>query len=423
MDFFIRKNSQLYCEALPLKRLAEKYGTPLYIYSLRTFVRHYKIASRAFGDVPHGVFYSAKANSNLTLLRVIAELGGGCDVVSLGEYKAARQAGIKRIIFSGAGKQDFEIEVALKGGLEFFGVESENELKLIEKIAALIGKKAPISLRVNPDVDPKTHPHIATGLKTEKFGIPTNQALKIYRYAASSRYLKPVALSMHLGSQIQSTAPFVEGLKKLKIIYRNLLEQNIILKHIDLGGGWAAPFKRGQKLPGPSTYIKALIPQMRDIDVEFIVEPGRSLIGNAGALITKIIYLKDGYAKKFAIVDAGMNDMIRSALYQAKHRIEPVVHRQGRKVLYDIVGPICESSDKFARKLALSGLREGDLLCLFTTGAYGYAMASNYNSRLRPAEVLVSGRQDYLIRERENFKDLWRKQKLIDLQNINRLKI
>ena len=423
MDYFIRKTNKLYCEAVPLERLADRYGTPLYVYSLRTFVRHYKIASRAFGKIPHGIFYSAKANTNPTFLKAIARLGGGSDVVSLGEYLAARRAGIRRIIFSGAGKQDFEIKAALKGGLDFFGVESENELFLIEKIAQKLGKTAPISLRVNPDVDPKTHPHIATGLKTEKFGIPANQAIRLYSYAAASEYLNPVALSMHLGSQIKSTKPFVEGFKKLKAIYRGLLEQNIVLEHIDLGGGWAVPFRREQKLPGPSKYIKALIPQMKGLDVEFIVEPGRSLVGNAGVLLTRIIYLKKGYDRKFAIVDAGMNDMIRSALYQAEHRIEPVINRKGKAESVDIVGPICESSDTFARKLFLTGLREGDLLCLFTTGAYGFAMASNYNSRPRPAEVLVSGRSDFLIRERESYEDLWRKQKSIDLKNINRLKI
>jgi len=423
MDYFKRKNGKLYCESVPLTRLADKYGTPLYVYSLRTFVRHYKIASRAFGDIRHSIFYSAKANSNLTLLRTVADLGGGCDVVSLGEYNIARKAGIKRIIFSGVGKQAYEMESALKGGLEFFGVESENELKLIEKIAAHLRKSAPISLRINPDVDPKTHPHIATGLKSEKFGIPANQAVRIYRHIAKSRHLKAAGLSMHLGSQIQTVKPFVEGIKKLKQIYSRLLEQKIVLDYIDLGGGWAAPFSKKQKLPGPSDYIKAMVPQMKGLEVEFIVEPGRSLVGNAGVLVTKIIYLKEGFSKKFAIVDAGMNDLIRPALYSAYHRIEPVLMRKGKSEKFDIVGPICESSDTFARKTALSALREGDLLCLFTVGAYGHSMVSNYNSRLRPAEVLVSGNKDHLIREREEYKDLWRKQKLVKLKNIRRIKI
>jgi len=423
MDYFKRKNGELYCESVPLSRLARKYGTPLFVYSLRTFVRHYKIASRAFGDIRHSIFYSAKANSNLTMLKAIADLGGGCDVVSLGEYKAARKAGIKRIIFSGAGKQAYEIESALKGGLEFFGVESENELKLIEKTALYLKKSAPISLRINPDVDPKTHPHIATGLKSEKFGIPANQTVRIYKHIAKSPHLKAAGMSMHLGSQIQTVRPFVEGFSKLKQIYNRLLEQNIILEYIDIGGGWAAPYAKNQKLPGPSDYIKSLIPQMRGVEVEFIVEPGRSLVGNAAVLVAKVIYLKKGYAKKFAIIDAGMNDFIRPALYGAYHRVEPVVFRRGQAIKWDVVGPICESADTFARKITLAGLREGDLLCLFTAGAYGHSMASNYNSRLKPAEVLVSGNKDYLIREREEYKDLWRRQKLMELKNIQKIKI
>jgi diaminopimelate decarboxylase len=423
MDYFIRKNGRLYCESVPLTRLAARYGTPLYVYSLRTFVRHYKIASQAFGNIKHAVFYSAKANSNLSILGALAELGGGCDVVSLGEYKAARKAGIKRIIFSGVGKQEFEIEAALRGNLDFFGVESENELHLIEKIARRIGKTARVSLRVNPDVDPRTHRKIATGLKSEKFGIPAGRAIKIYNYIAQSKYLEPVAISMHLGSQIKTTRPFVEGFIKLKKICLRLLEQNIILKHIDLGGGWAAPFTRKHKLPGPSDYIKALVPYLKGLDTEFIVEPGRSLIGNAGVLLSRVIYIKQGYAKKFVIIDAGMNDLIRPALYGAVHRAEPVELRKGKLIKADIVGPICENSDTFIRGASIPGLHEGDLLCLFTAGAYGHSMSSNYNSRPRSAEVLVRGNHEYLIRERESYRDLWKKQKSADLKNIGRMKI
>jgi len=423
MDYFVRKKGKLYCESVSLEKLAAKYGTPLYVYSLRTFVRHFKIASKAFGKINHAIFYSAKANTNLTLLHTIAVMGGGCDVVSLGEYLSARKAGIKRIIFSGAGKQAFEIEEALKKGLDFFGVESENELYLIEKIAKKLGVKAPVSLRVNPDVDPKTHHHIATGLRTEKFGIPANQAVRIYQYIDHSKYLTAKGISMHLGSQIQTTKPFIEGFAKLKQLYDHLVEQNIILKHIDLGGGWAAPFTRGQKIPMPADYIKALTKQMKGLDVEFIVEPGRSLIGNAGVMLTKVVYIKQGYGKKFVIVDAGMNDLIRPALYSAIHRIEPVINRKGEPIIADVVGPICESADTFGRKLRFDNLHEGDVLCLFTTGAYGHSMSSNYNSRLRPAEILVKGNQDFLIRERESFTDLWKKQKSIDLKNIQQMKI
>jgi len=358
------------------------------------------------------VFYSAKANSNLNLLKVIADLGGGCDVVSLGEYRAARKAGIKNIIFSGVGKQDFEIEETLKKGLFSFGVESENELLLIEKIAAKIKKKAPISLRINPDVNANTHKYISTGLKNEKFGIPSAHAEDLYDFIAKSQHLSTVGISMHLGSQIITTQPFVEGLKKLREMYSHLLKKGISIKFIDLGGGWAVPFSRKQKLPSPSDYIKAMLPQMKGIDAKFIVEPGRSLVGNAGVLLSKVLFIKKGEAKSFVIIDAAMNDFIRPALYGASHRIEPVFERKGKTIIADVVGPVCESSDIFAANVELSGLREGDLICIFTAGAYGYSMASNYNSRLRPAEVLVNGDQDFLIRERETYPDLWRKQRI-----------
>ena len=423
MDYFIRKRGELYCESVPLRRLADRYGTPLYVYSLRTFVRHFKVASRAFGGIRHAVFYSAKANSNLTLLNVIARLGGGCDAVSLGEYLLAKKAGIKRIIFSGVAKQAHEIERALKGGLDFFGVESESELELIGKIAARLGKVAPVSLRVNPDVDPRTHPHIATGLKREKFGIPAARAVGIYKKIATSRNLKAVGISMHLGSQIQYVKPFVEGLAKLKKIFAGLAEQKIVLRHIDLGGGWAAPFARGQKLPGPSDYVRALIPQMRGVDCEFIIEPGRALVGNAGVLVSKVVYIKSGQGKKFVIVDAGMNDFIRTALYGKYHRLEPLIDRGGKPIRADVVGPVCESTDAFAKKIMLSMPRPGDYLCLFTAGAYGFSMASNYNSRPRPAEVLVDGGRDYLIRQREEYSDLWKKQKLVKLERAPKLKL
>ena len=423
MDYFIRKRGELYCEAIPLKRLADKYGTPLYVYSLRTFVRHFKVAEHAFGEIPHAVFYSAKANSNLTLLNVIARLGGGCDVVSLGEYLSAKKAGVKRIIFSGVGKRAEEIEKALRGGLDFFGVESKSELELIAQIAAGLGKVAPISLRINPDVDPRTHPYIATGLKSEKFGIPAAKATALYKYISQSKHLKAVGISMHLGSQIQSVKPFVEGLSRLIKIVGRLAEQKIVLQHIDIGGGWAVPFARGQKLPGPSDYVRALIPQMRAMHREFIIEPGRSLIGNAGVLVSKVVYIKSGQAKKFVIIDAGMNDFIRTALYGKFHRLEPVRDRGGRPVRVDVVGPVCESSDAFGRKILLSMPNPGDYLCLRTAGAYGYSMASNYNSRLRPAEVLVDGSKEYLIRQREEYGDLWKRQKPIKLERAPRIRI
>ncbi len=418
MDYFLRKRGKLYCESVYLGELADKYGTPLYVYSLKTLVRHFKVASRAFGKIRHSIFYSVKANSNLTLLGVIAELGGGCDIVSLGEYLTARKAGVKRIIFSGVGKKRQEIEMVLKNGLDFFGVESENELNVIEEVAIRLNKPAPISLRINPDIDPGTHKYIATGLKKEKFGIPIGQAVDIYKEISNRKYLKAVGISMHLGSQIESVSPFVEGLLKLKQIFCKLSEQNIFLKHIDLGGGWAVPFAKGQHLPEPADYVREMVPYLKGLEAEVIVEPGRSLIGNAGVLVTKITYLKKGYRKIYAIVDAGMNDFIRSALYGKEHRIEPTILKKGKTLNVDVVGPVCESSDTFAKNVELTPIKEGDLLCLFTAGAYGFSMSSNYNSRLKTAEVLVAGDNDFLIRERETYKDLWRKQKLIKTRDI-----
>jgi diaminopimelate decarboxylase len=306
----------------------------------------------------------------------------------------------------------------MKGGLQFFGVESPNELEVIEKIAAKLARTAPVSLRINPDVDPKTHRYIATGLKKEKFGIPFGQAVRLYDRISRSNHLKAVGISMHLGSQVQTVKPYVEGLRRLIDIYHRLLAKDIDIRYLDLGGGWAAPFIRGQNLPMPADYVQAMLPLLKDIKAEVIVEPGRSVVGNAGVLVTRVIYLKKGYRKTFAIVDAAMNDFIRPALYGGNHRIEPVNIRKGGRLKFDVVGPICENSDTFARHIGLPPLKEGDLLCLFTAGAYGYSMSSNYNSRLRAAEVLVAGGKDYMIRERETYDDLWRKQKQVDIARM-----
>jgi diaminopimelate decarboxylase len=421
MDYFTRKDGQLYCEKIPIAQLADKYGTPLYIYSLKTFTRHLDVVSSAFGELPHDIFYSVKANSNISLLRIVGELGYGCDVVSFGEYLIARKAGIKKIIFSGVGKTDYEIAESMKGGLLFFGAESENELLAIEKIARKLGKKAPISIRINPDVDPKTHHHIATGLREEKFGIPAEQAVSIYRRMAKSRYLKPVGVSMHIGSQVITVKPYIEAVEKMAELFGRLSEQKILLRYLDLGGGWAAPFERDHKVPMPSDYVKAILPSIAGLKASIFVEPGRSIVGNAGVLVSRVIYVKKARGKQFAIVDSGMNDFIRPALYDGHHRIEPVNLKTRTKNIYDVVGPICENADTFARGIQLPKVGENDLLCLFTAGAYGYSMSSNYNSRLKAAEILVDGDKDYLIRERETYKDLWRKQRFIKINHLSPL--
>ncbi len=413
MNYFDRRRGELFCEKVPLTSLADKYGTPLYVYSLKTIVRHLRVVSSAFAGLSHSVFYSVKANSNLTLLRIIAELGYGCDVVSIGEYLTAKRAGVKRIIFSGVGKREDEIERALKGGVVFFGVESANELETIDKIAGKLKIAAPVSLRVNPDVNPLTHRHIATGLKKEKFGIPAGEAEGLYLKIKSKKWLNPVGISMHIGSQIRSVKPFVEASMKLKSLFSKLLAKGIRLRYFDLGGGWAAPYSKSDKTAMPDDYVRALLPHISGLQAEFIVEPGRSIIGNAGVLLARVIYIKQGAGKRFAVIDAGMNDFIRPALYGAHHVVEPVIFRGNRRYSTDVVGPICENADSFARGIKLQSLKEGDLLCIFTAGAYGFSMASNYNSRPKPAEVIVDDTKSYLIRERETVSDLWRKQKLV----------
>ncbi len=417
MDYFHYKRGHLYCEDVRVSDIVKKYSTPLYIYSLKTLVRHFKVTSQAFGDIPHIICYAAKANSNLAILKVAALCGAGADVVSGNELLLAGKAGIKndRIVFSGVGKTDEEIELAVKSKILFICAESFDEIEAIAKIARRNRIVAPVAVRVNPAIDPRTHPHIATGLRQTKFGLSENSAKKAYRICRQERWLDPVGISMHIGSQVETVKPYVDSTRKIVNLYKYLLKQNISLKYIDIGGGWAAQFERDSVLPHPDDYVSAISDLFTNLPVTVVAEPGRSLVGNAGILIMKVISTKKGASRNFCIVDAGINDFIRPALYGANHRIEPIYYRSRRQVAYDVVGPVCENSDFLAKSIRLPRMVKGDVLALFTAGAYGRVMSSNYNGRLRAAEVAVAGGDVFPIRAGENFRDLVKGQRTVDI--------
>jgi len=411
MDYFHYKEGRLFCEDVSVEDLVDKYSTPLYIYSLKTFVRHISNLQNAFEDLPHIVCYAAKANSNPAFLKIAAECGLGADIVSIGEYRLARSAGIRhgKIVFSGVGKTEEEIETALKGGLMFFCAESLEEIDSIAKIARKLKKIAPIAVRVNPAIDPKTHPYIATGLRKSKFGIDQRDAKAAYSLCYKDKWLDPVGISMHIGSQVETVKPYYDSVKKLVELYRYLWKQNGPLKYIDIGGGWAAQFDPAKEIPYPRDYISAVSGLLRKTPATIVVEPGRSLIGSAGILVMKVTRNKKSGNKNFCVVDAGMNDFIRPALYGGKHLIKPVVKGKDARMTCDIVGPVCESSDFFAKSVKLRKLRTGELLALFTAGAYGRVMGSNYNARLGAAEVAVAGDMAGLIAKRDTFADISRR--------------
>jgi diaminopimelate decarboxylase len=419
MDYFHYRGGQLYCEGVPVKKIAEKFSTPVFIYSLKTLVRHLRVTAQAFGEMPHIICYAAKANPNLAILKVAALCGAGCDVVSEGELHSALKVGIgrRRIVFSGVGKTDDEIAAAIEARILFICAESLQELEAVASIARRLGRKAPVAIRVNPDIDPGTHPYIATGLKETKFGLDEKTAVKAYRFCAREKWLEPVGISMHIGSQIESTKPYVEATKKIVELYRKLWKQNLRLGYIDIGGGWAAHFRYDNRLPHPQHYVSAVKDLFAGLPVTIIAEPGRSLVGNAGILVMRVIAIKKGPVKNFCIVDGGMNDFIRPALYDARHPIEPVVPRPGHKVTCDVVGPVCENSDFFGKGIKLPIIKRGDLLALFTAGAYGATMSSNYNSRRRAPEVAVAGKKVILVRRRERFEDLISSQRLVGIND------
>ncbi|NPA40202.1 MAG: diaminopimelate decarboxylase [Thermodesulfobacteria bacterium] len=409
MHHFTYHRGELYCEEVPIKKIVQEVGTPVYIYSSATIKRHFKVFDESFKDIPHLVCYSVKANSNLGVLALLRSLGAGADIVSAGELKRALKAGIdpKKIVFSGVGKTPEEIKLALEAGILMFNVESLAELDTLSQIASSMGKKAPFALRVNPNVDPMTHPYISTGLKQNKFGIPEEFVIPAYKKAAENPHLEPVGLDAHIGSQITSVTPFKDALKRLKVIWNELKSLGISLKYLDIGGGLGIIYEN-ESPPMPEEYASAIIEEAKELEATLILEPGRVIVGNAGILVTKVLYLKENLDKKFVIVDAGMNDLIRPAFYQAYHKIVPVEENFEREEVVDVVGPICESGDFLAKQRPLPKVKQGDLLAVMSAGAYGFVMSSNYNSRPRPPEVLVDGDQFYIVRKRETIEDLYR---------------
>ena len=415
MDFFQYKNNQLMAENLPVKQLAEQFGTPLYVYSRATLERHWHAFNNAFGEHPHLVCFAVKSNPNIAILNVMAKLGSGFDIVSQGELERVLAAGgdAGKVVFSGVAKSRQEIARALEVNIRCFNVESEAELLRINQIAGEMGKIAPISLRVNPDVDAHTHPYISTGLKENKFGVSVEQAREVYKLAVTLPNIKIIGMDCHIGSQLTELQPFLDAVDRLIVLMEQLNQDGIHLKHLDLGGGLGVTYT-DEAPPHPTEYAKALWEKLRAFsELEIIVEPGRAITANAGILVTKVEYLKSNESRNFAIVDAGMNDMIRPALYQAYMNILEIDRTLAREEkIYDVVGPICETSDFLGkqRKLAIA---EGDYLAQRSAGAYGASMSSNYNSRPRTAEVMVDGDKAHLIRRREALNELWQLESLL----------
>ena len=409
MDFFQYKNEQLYVEDLPVKQLAEEFGTPLYIYSRATLERHWHAFDSALGKHPHLICYAVKANSNIGILNVMAKLGSGFDIVSQGELERvlAADGEASRVVFSGVAKSRAEIMRALEVGIRCFNVESVAELHHINQIAGEMGKIAPISLRVNPDVDAHTHPYISTGLKENKFGVSVDEAREVYKLAATLPHVKITGMDCHIGSQLTELQPFLDATDRLIRLMEQLKEDGITLKHLDLGGGLGVTYT-DETPPHPSDYAAALLNKLKNYkDLEIILEPGRAIAANAGILVAKVQYLKSNESRNFAITDTGMNDMIRPALYEAYMNIIEIDRTLEReKAIYDVVGPVCETSDFLGKQRELA-IAEGDYIAQRSAGAYGASMSSNYNSRPRTAEVLVDGDKAHLIRRRENLSELW----------------
>jgi diaminopimelate decarboxylase len=415
VDYFNYHGADLQAENIKLADIAAQYGTPTYVYSRATLERHYRAFTDAAGTQPHLVCYAVKANSNIALLNLLARLGSGFDIVSEGELRRVLQAGgdPAKVVFSGVGKAETEIEFALHTGIKCFNVESEAELHRIAKVAARIGKIAPISLRVNPDIDAKTHPYISTGLKANKFGIDITDAPRIYQLAAAYSQLKVCGVDCHIGSQLTETQPFLDALDKVLALVDKLTSLGIVLSHLDIGGGLGVTYF-DETPPHPADYAAEVVKRLTAYPhLTLVFEPGRAIMANAGVLLTKVEYLKPGQEKHFAIVDAAMNDLIRPALYSAWMNIVPVkLQPELPTQRYDVVGPVCETGDFLGKDRDLA-IAEGDLLAVRSAGAYGFTMSSNYNSRPRAAEVLVDGDQLYLVRQREQWQDLWQGEQLL----------
>jgi diaminopimelate decarboxylase len=409
MNHFQRKRGLLHAEAIPLEELARVYGTPLYVYSTATLTRHWKVLERSMRGLRHLVCYAVKANSNLGVLSLFSRLGSGFDIVSAGELYRVLKAGgpPDKVVYSGVGKRDDEIAFALERKIKVIDVESGEELERVAAVARRRKVRAPIALRVNPAVDPRTHPYIATGLKESKFGVGVDEARRLYPLAARDPALEVKGVAMHIGSQITEVAPFLDALERVMALVRDLGEQGLRIGHLDVGGGLGIQY-RDEEPPAPDVYGAAMKRALRRFDGEVLLEPGRVLVGNAGVLLTRVLYRKKNGRREFVVVDAAMNDLVRPAFYGAYHGIEPVGRPASRQLLCDVVGPVCESSDFLAQRRRLPAVSGGDLLCVRSAGAYGFSMSSNYNARPRAAEVLVDGTTAYLVRRRETLADLVR---------------
>ncbi|MBA4421544.1 MAG: diaminopimelate decarboxylase [Syntrophus sp. (in: bacteria)] len=419
MNDFNYLSDHLSCEEVPVETIAREAGTPFYLYSHRTLRRHFRIFDSAFAEVPHIVCFAVKANSNTAILRIFVREGGGVDLVSGGELYRALKAGVDpgKIVYSGVGKREDEIDFALRTGILMFNVESDQELEKINTRAQILGVRAGIGLRVNPDVDPQTHPHISTGLRENKFGINIEASLTAYRRAAGLKHLDIKGVSCHIGSQVTKLSPFIDALARLKELILQLRKEGIAIRYLDLGGGLGITYDR-ETPPHPSEYARAIIDAAREIDCTFIFEPGRVIVGNAGILVTRVLYTKENEGKRFIIVDAGMNDLVRPSLYGSFHHIQPVIRRKREEIVADVVGPICESGDFLAKGRKLPAFEQGELLAVMSAGAYGFSMSSNYNSRPRAPEILVRDDRWYVIRKRETWEDLDRGEEIPEWMDI-----
>jgi diaminopimelate decarboxylase len=413
MHYFKYRDNELCCEDVPVKEIAASVGTPFYLYSYATLKRHFQAFDNAFKGVERLICFSAKANTNLAVLKLFADLGCGLDIVSGGELYRGLKAGFSpnRIVYSGVGKRVEEIDYALATGILMFNVESLVELKLISQRAGELKKRAAVAIRVNPNVDPKTHPYISTGLRKNKFGIDSETAIEGYKVAKNLEHVDVIGIDCHIGSQITETRPFEDALVSLKALIQELKRMGITIKYLDMGGGLGITYA-DEKPPPLSEYAESIIDHLSGMELQLILEPGRVFVGNAGILVTKVLYHKIGKVKNFVIVDAGMNDLLRPTLYNAFHAIEPVINKSKNLIVADVVGPICESSDFLAVDRSISKVDSGDLLAVMSAGAYGYVMSSNYCSRLRVAEVMVKDNQFQVVKARESYEDLIRGESL-----------
>ena len=409
MSSFEYKNGRLFVENLPVEEIVEKEGSPLYIYSKNALVERIRAYREAFAGHPTLVAYAMKANGNLAILSLLAKEGAGIDVVSGGELFRARKTGVPadKIVFAGVGKSREEIAYALKEKILMFNVESQDELDHISEVAVALGTQAPVALRVNPDVDPKTHPYISTGMKKSKFGIPVERAVAEYQRASTLPGIKIVGIHQHIGSQLTEIAPFRDAFDRLLAFHGELSRAGIKVTHLDLGGGLGIRY-RSEEPPSPADLAALVLPRVKDLGVTLVLEPGRSIVGNAGILVTRVLYRKNTAVKSFVIGDAGMNDLLRPSLYGAHHDLLPVKETKGETIKGDLVGPICETGDFLATDREMPDFAAGDLIAVMSAGAYGFSMASNYNARPRPAEILVDGSSYRVVRDRESFEDLIR---------------